>query len=94
MLKGRTAIQRDPDRLDEWVDQNLRKADKSKVLHLGGKNPLQPYQAGTNSLASRSAEKDLRILVDRKLNRSQHCDLAAKKVNSILGCINMNIAHK
>ena len=68
--------------------------DENEVLHLGKKNPLQPYQVGTNSLGSSSAEKDLRILVDSKLNRSQPYDLAAKAANSILGCVNMNTASK
>lgn len=33
-----------------------------------------------------SAEKDIRVLVDVRLNRNQQCALAARKVNGILGC--------
>lgn len=41
MLKGRTAIHRDLDMLEEWADRNLTKFDmnKCKALHKGRKNP-------------------------------------------------------
>ena len=39
-------------------------------------------------------EKDLGIVVDHKLNRSQQCDVAAKRAIAILGCINRSIASK
>ena len=34
------------------------------------------------------------IIVDHKMNMSQHCEVAAKKVNAILGCINRSIVSK
>lgn len=41
MLKGRTAIHRDLDMLEEWADRNLTKFDmnKGKAPHEGRKNP-------------------------------------------------------
>ena len=39
-LRGRTAIQRDIDKMEEWFNRNLMKVKgKRKVLHLRWKNP-------------------------------------------------------
>lgn len=48
----------------------------------------------TIQLGSSSAEKDLRVLVDTKLNMRQQRALMAKKVNGILGCIRGSVASK
>jgi len=41
-----------------------------------------------------SAEKDLRFLVDRKVNMSKQGVLTAKKANSLTGCIRRTIASR
>jgi len=68
------AIQRDLDRLEKWPDRNLMKSNKGKCkdLHLGRNNPIHQHMPGADHLESSFAEKDLGVLVNTKLNMSQH----------------------
>lgn len=43
-------------------------------------------------LESSLAEKDLRDLVDTKLNVSQQCAITAKKLKGLLSCIRRSVA--
>ena len=45
-------------------------------------------------LSNTTSEKDLGIIVDDKLNMSQQYDVASKKANAVLGCINRSMVSK
>lgn len=42
-------------------------------------------------MESSFTEKDLGIVIDKLVTKSQQCDLMAKKVNSILGCVGKSV---
>jgi len=60
----------DLERLEEWTNEKLRKFNKAKckVLHLDWGNPSYQYRLGDEWIENSPEEKDLGILVDKKLH--------------------------
>lgn len=67
-------MQRDLDRLECWAVLNCIKLNKSKcwILPLGRGNPEYTCRLADERLESSPAKKELGVLVDGKLERSQH----------------------
>jgi len=67
---------------------------KCKVLHRGWDNPKHKSRLGGEWIESNPEEKDLGVLVYKKLNMTQQCVLTAQKTIGIHGCIKISMASR
>lgn len=82
MPENCAATQRDLVNLERWTNScHMKFSGKREVLHLEITNLGSSTGDGTTSWKT---EKDLCVLVDTKLNKSQQYVLAARKISSIL----------
>lgn len=63
-----------------------------QALHFSQGNPWVVCRWGEELVESSPTEKDLRVLVDKKLDMGQQCGLAVQEANHIQGCIKRGMA--
>ncbi|KAK4826210.1 hypothetical protein QYF61_006154 [Mycteria americana] len=76
-----------------WEPHEVNEA-KCKVLHLAQGNPQYQHRLGNKWIENSSAEKDLGILMDERLDVSWQRVLATRKANCNLGCIKRSVASR
>jgi hypothetical protein len=87
-------LQDDLDQIQQWAKDMCMQfhPEKCKVMHLGHNNPQATYhmtkpQGDVHTLQATDEEKDLGVLIDRKLTFSKHAQAQATKANKVLGTI-------
>ena len=91
---GQSALQRDLTRVQEWADKWKMKFNvgKCKIMHIGNKNPRKVYEMGGTELQTTSAERDLGVTLDDKLDLGKHIKSIVAKANRMLGLIKISFA--
>ena len=82
-------LQDDLQALSDWAAKwNMQfNHDKCKVLHLGKTNERHTYTLDNSDLEKTSAEKDLGVWIDEKLQFTAHVKNAVNKASRMMGLI-------
>lgn len=83
---GRKKNWKDFGKLKKW-HSNKMQSNKKKILQLGKSYSLHKERIRSNWIGKSSAEKDLGLVADHKLNRSQQGHTVMKKANITMGWI-------
>ena len=98
MDSDRCGLQVDLTRMQEWARkmQMIFHPQKCKCMHLGNNNPGSQYtmstSEGQHTLEAVDEQKDLGVIIDRKLTFSSHIHTQINKANRILGAIRHTFA--
>ena len=87
--EGRSEVERDLKRLEQWCEKNGMKLNLEKccVMHCGKK---KNYKMFDKLLQKTECEKDLSILVNPDMKFKEQAFAASKKANKVLGMIRRN----
>ena len=89
-------FQSDLNRLLEWSEKWQMKFNlsKCKTMHIGRLNHETLYEMDGQRLSQIKAEKDLGVIVNRKLSASEQVNEARKRALKMLGAINRNVSYR
>ena len=66
--------------------------DKCCILHFGNRNPNFQYKMNEAIIPTEIIQKDLGVLISDSCQPSEHCAMAAKKANQVIGRINRSFS--
>ena len=91
---GASALQRDLTRVQAWAKKWKMEFNvgKCKVMHIGRRNPKNVYGMGGSVLETTSAERDLGVMIDDRLDLGSHIKSIVAKANRMLGLIKISFA--
>ena len=77
------------DGLTDWADRWGMEfsVQKCKTKHIGHNNPRHDYSMGNSRLETTEEERDLGVIMSRKLKPGQQCAKAARMAQMVLGQI-------
>ena len=96
LIEGMKALQRNLYGLDQRTEANCMMSNKTKHLvpHFNHSKPMECYRLGAEQLENCTVEKDLGVMVNSWLNKSQQCAHVSKKADVTVACIRTSVASR